>query len=64
VFIGDNPIADIGGAQSSGMRAILRLKPGHNSYRGLAVPDGSLYSLDELPSILDEWHPNWRRHDD
>lgn len=64
VFIGDNPIADIGGAQSSGMRAILRLKPGHNSYRGLAVPDGSLYSLDELPSILDEWHPNWRSHDD
>ncbi len=63
VFIGDNPIADIGGAQSSGMRAILRLKPGHNSYRGLAVPDGSLHSLDELPSILSEWYPNWRSHD-
>ena len=65
VFIGDNPIADIGGAQSSGMRAVLRLKPGrHHSHYGLTVPDSSLHSFDELPAILDEWHPGWRSHAD
>lgn len=63
LFVGDNLIADISGAQSSGMRAILRLKPGINSnHRGLTVPDGSIYSFDELPSILDQWHPGWRNY--
>ena len=65
LFVGDNPIADISGAQSSGMRAILRLKPGINSnHRGLTAPDGSIHSFDELPSILDEWHPDWRNRGD
>ena len=64
VFIGDNPIADIGGAQSSGMRAILRTRPSvHNSHRGLTAPDASIHSFDELPPLLDEWHPNWRSYE-
>ena len=64
VFIGDNLTADISGAQSSGMRAKLRLKPGvNNSWHGLTAPDGRIHSFAELPSILDEWHRGWRRHD-
>jgi len=62
VFIGDNPIADIAGAQAAGMRAILRVKKDtQKMISGLIVPDGAINSLEELPHILDEWFPDWRK---
>lgn len=58
VFVGDNAVADIAGAQGAGMRAILRRKadrlPVNN---GLVVPDATITSLHELPAILDTWFP-------
>ncbi len=60
IFIGDNPTADIAGAQSAGMRAVLRVnhtvKP---MISGLIIPDAAINSLDELPAILDQWYPGW-----
>ncbi len=62
IFIGDNPVADIAGAQGAGMRAILRVKKTtQKMISGLIVPDGALNSFDELPHILDEWFPGWRK---
>lgn len=61
VFVGDNPEADIAGAQSLGMRAVLRVRsivPPMIS--GLIVPDGIIRSLSELLPLLDNWHPGWR----
>jgi putative hydrolase of the HAD superfamily len=56
LFVGDNPTADIAGAQNAGMQAILRQ---HRSPRpmlsGLIVPDATITSLLEIPSILDRW---------
>jgi len=61
VFIGDNPIADVAGAQSAGMRAILRVKKTtQKMISGLIVPDAAINSMVELPHILDEWFPEWR----
>lgn len=56
VFVGDNPVADIAGAQSMGMKAVLRiLSPAPTLISGLIVPDGALNTLEELPSLLDQW---------
>lgn len=61
VFIGDNPVADIAGAQAAGMRAILRVKKiAQKMISGLIVPDAALNTFEELPHILDEWFPDWR----
>jgi len=60
VFIGDNPVADVGGAQAAGMRGILRIRDGaHSSTISLVTPDCALQSLRELPPILDKWFPGW-----
>ncbi len=60
VFVGDNPTADVAGAQSAGMNAILRQKHASRPYRsGLVVPDGMVKSLEELPPILDALYPGW-----
>jgi putative hydrolase of the HAD superfamily len=64
VFVGDNPEADIAGAQSIGMKAILRV--GHRVpplISGLIIPDGAINSLYELLPILDRWYPGWRAQD-
>ena len=62
VFVGDDPVADIGGAQAAGMRAVLRIKPkGRQISRGLTQPDASVRSFDELPPLLDRWYPGWCR---
>ena len=60
VFIGDNPIADIAGAEAAGMRAAQRVNG------SAAAADGGLWqrqsclrSLTELPAILDAWYPGW-----
>jgi putative hydrolase of the HAD superfamily len=61
VFVGDNPIADIAGAQGAGMRAVLRIvSPTPPMLSGLIVPDGAVNTLTELPPILDQWYPGWR----
>jgi putative hydrolase of the HAD superfamily len=63
IFIGDNPVADIAGAQGAGMRGIIRVnhevKP---MISGLIIPDAAINSLTELPPILDEWFPGWNNH--
>ena len=62
VFVGDNPVPDIAGAQNAGMRAVLR-SGWHDApeLAGLIEPDARLDSLAELPAILDDWYPGWRR---
>jgi putative hydrolase of the HAD superfamily len=61
VFVGDNPVADIAGAQAVGLRAVLRVTtPVPPMLSGLIVPDGAINSLFELPALLDEWYPDWR----
>jgi putative hydrolase of the HAD superfamily len=60
IFIGDNPIADIAGAQAAGMLAVLRVnRSAKPLLSGLVVPDGAINSLTELPTYLDEWYPGW-----
>lgn len=61
VFVGDNPIADIAGAQAVGMQAVLRVTtPVPPMLSGLIVPDAAINGLPELLPILDEWYPGWR----
>jgi FMN phosphatase YigB (HAD superfamily) len=63
VFVGDNPIADIAGAQSVGMHAVFRItSPLPPMLSGLIVPDAAINSLEELPPILDGWFPGWREN--
>ena len=60
VFVGDNPVADIAGAQAAGMRAVLRVKkPAVPLLSGLVMPDAAINSLHELIPVLDEWFPGW-----
>jgi FMN phosphatase YigB (HAD superfamily) len=61
VFVGDNPIADIAGAQGAGLQAILRVvHPVPPMLSGLIIPDGAINSLKELPEVLDSLFPGWR----
>jgi putative hydrolase of the HAD superfamily len=61
VFIGDNPEADVAGAQSVGMKAVLRIgKRVPPLISGLIIPDGAINSLHELLPLLDAWYPGWR----
>ncbi len=63
VFVGDNPVADVAGAQNAGMRGILRTGNGKNDtsmLAGLIEPDHRLDTLAELPAVLDGWFPGWR----
>lgn len=62
VFVGDNPVADIAGAQGAGMRAVLRVKsPPQPLISGLIVPDAAINSLHDLDAWLDEWFAGWRK---
>lgn len=60
VFIGDNPEADIAGALSVGMKAVLRVTERAAANSDYANHQPSLRSLERLPAILDEWYPGWR----
>lgn len=61
VFIGDNPEADIAGAQSVGMKAVLRIgQRVPPMLSGLIIPDGAINGLHELLPLLDAWYPGWR----
>ncbi len=60
VFIGDNPEADIAGALSVGMKAVLRVSERAAANSDFANHQPRLRSLERLPAILDEWYPGWR----
>lgn len=60
VFVGDNLVADIGGAQKMGMKAVLRVLTANTGLSQLIQPDASLSDLGDLPAVLDEWYPGWR----
>lgn len=61
VFVGDNPVADIAGAQAVGLQTVLRVThPVPPLLSGLIIPDGAINSLYELPAVLDGWYPGWR----
>lgn len=60
IFVGDNPIADVAGAQGAGMRAILRQRPSDPPHDNvLIVPDAIIHSLHELLTIIDTWAAEW-----
>jgi putative hydrolase of the HAD superfamily len=59
VFVGDNAVADIAGAQGAGMYAIQRRIRGRiPATSGLVIPDAVIYSLTELPEVLEKLFPN------
>ena len=60
VFVGDNPVADIIGAQAVGMHAVRRVNPGAPYNGRVTKPHKTLRTLAELPVILDGWYPDWR----
>ena len=61
VFVGDNPVADVAGAQNVGMRGVLRVgRHETGMLEGLIEPDHRLHSFEELPAVLDNWFPGWR----
>lgn len=56
LFVGDNPTADIGGAQKVGMRAILRLLSDEPPLISSVIkPDASIHSFDELLLLVEDW---------
>jgi putative hydrolase of the HAD superfamily len=61
VFVGDEPMADVVGAQSIGMRAVLRLKANLMHVSSVpVVPDGTIRTFHDLLGLLDGWYPDWR----
>lgn len=61
VFVGDNPEADIAGAQRIGMRAVLRIIPrAQTVVNGTITPDGAIGTFHDLLPLLDSWYPGWR----
>ncbi|HRE47349.1 MAG TPA: HAD family hydrolase [Aggregatilineales bacterium] len=62
VFVGDNPVADVAGAQKMGMRAVLRLLDHRPPMVALGeiVPDGEIKTLLDLLPLFDDWYPGWR----
>ncbi len=61
IYIGDNPVADVAGAQGAGLRAVLRVKsPPPPLISGLIVPDAAVNTLHELLLVLDDWFDGWR----
>ena len=60
VFIGDNPEADIAGALSVGMKAVLRVTKRAEANGACTAYQPRLRSMEGLPAILDEWYPGWR----
>ncbi|MGJ3237187.1 MAG: HAD family hydrolase [Anaerolineae bacterium] len=55
LFIGDNPTADISGAQQAGMRAVLRVFDLNEPTRTMIEPDATIDSLEQLLLLVDNW---------
>lgn len=56
IFVGDNVVADIAGAQGAGMRAVLRVNhPAPNLVSGLIVPDAAINTFHELLGLVEDW---------
>lgn len=63
IYIGDNLVADIGGAQSVGMRAVLRdIEENRSLARELIVPDAVIKSLDDLLPLVADWEKHATRN--
>lgn len=60
VFIGDNPEADISGAQGLGMKAVLRTSNHEPVLSDTIIPNAVVSTFDDLPAVLDDWYPGWR----
>ena len=60
IFIGDNPEADIAGALSVGMKAVLRVSKRAAENGAFTSYQPRLHSFEHLPEILDQWYPGWR----
>lgn len=62
VFVGDDPHADIVGAQGMGMKAVLRYTPRRPFEHGDddIHPDAIIKDLTELSALLDQWYPGWK----
>jgi FMN phosphatase YigB (HAD superfamily) len=58
IYIGDNPVADISGAQGVGMRAVLRVNHGNKPPldRHAIEPDAIITSFHDLPPLLETWN--------
>ncbi len=54
VMIGDQALADVGGAQGAGLRGVW-FKPDGNSASDGISPDATIRSFDELPRLLRDW---------
>jgi len=54
VFVGDDPVADITGAQQAGMYAIRMLRPGARVCEAAGAADAVVESIDEVPSVATE----------
>lgn len=56
IYVGDNPVADVDGAQGAGLRGVLRVNYDHVPLTSnLIVPDATIKSFAELVPILDQW---------
>jgi putative hydrolase of the HAD superfamily len=61
VFVGDNPEADILGAQNVGIKAVLRdLRHPKQVISDDVEPDATIHTLHDLLPVLDSWYPEWR----
>lgn len=60
VFVGDDPEADIAGAQGAGLLGVLRSTARTRPYLNTIVPNAIIHDLRELLPLLDGWYPGWR----
>lgn len=60
VFVGDDPEADIAGAQAAGLLGVLRATARTRPLINPIVPDAIIHDLRELLDLLDGWYPGWR----
>lgn len=57
LYVGDNTVADIAGAQGAGMRAILRVNhPAPPLISGLIIPDAAVNNFHELLDLVEKWN--------
>ena len=60
VFVGDNIVADVSGAQKVGMKAVLRVNAEEPPLSSMIEPDAKIKNLGELLNVLDGWYEGWR----